>query len=445
MRTDLEAFKKAAAALNALESYMEIQTKEVGALAGFDLVIKDNINVLGTKTTASSHILANYESVVNATVIDKLLDAGARLLGKSSMDELGMGGTNETSKSGPVLNARDHSRIAGGSSGGSAALVGAGVIRGALGTDTGDSVRKPASYNGIVGLKPTYGLVSRYGVIPYASSMDHVGIFAQNVADAALVLETISGFDAKDMTTSQAESIAYSKHLDGDLSGRRIGVFKSVMDTMENADAIAQFNAFVRACEAKGAVIVEKTMDTALLNAIFPVYQIIANAEASSNHASLDGIRFGVSEPGDTLEEIMIHSRTKGFGYQVRKRHIYGMYALRHMDLFIKAKQVRRVIVDAYAALFDDVDVLVSLAIDHGAPKVGEPYASPHDAHALVAENYMAISNFSGFPSITIPLGHVEGLPIGMNINAPAHQDATLLSVSHQFETVVKEGTWDVI
>lgn len=426
--------------LNAVVSTIDVKTGN-GKLDGFTIALKDNFNLKDTYTTASCGYLQNHYSIYTATSVQKLLDEGVRILYKTSMDELGMGGTNLSAYTGPVLNPYDLNRISGGSSGGSAALVGAGIVKAATGSDTGDSVRKPAAYCGCVGFKPTYGRISRYGVIPYASSLDHVGIFAQNVKDAALLLEVMAGPDGYDMTAMMDVVPNYSELLNVDLKGKRIGIFKSVNDSYTNKKVINAFESFKKELEAKGAILVDKTMDLDLLRAILPTYYMISNAEAVANHANLDGVRYGQSIPGESLEEMMTNTRSAGFSSNIKKRFVLGAYSLNNenqQEVFEKAKKVRRLIVETYAKLYEDIDVLVKLATGSIAPTVEQAQKIPplNDEY-LIGENHMVIDNFSGYPSITIPLGLVDDMPIGINISAPAKQDSVVLGYADAFEKVI--------
>ncbi len=425
---------------SAIVEAISIQDKHEGKLKDWDIAVKDNIHVLDTHTTASSKMLENFVSVYQATVIDKLLDEGAHLTAKTSMDELAMGGSNRSALTGPVSNPYDETRISGGSSGGSAALVGAGKVRAALGTDTGDSIRKPAAYCGCVGLKPSYGRISRYGVIPYAPSLDHVGFFTQNVHDAALLLEVSAGRDDLDMTSSFEDVEQYSDFLKMDLEGQRIGVFKSVHDQIQNKEVLALYDDFAQKLEAKGAILVDKSMDMDLMRSILGTYVLIANAEATSSHANLDGVRFGLREEGEDLESLMRNSRGKGFGYEAKRRFILGAYAFKHGEdeiLFNKAKRVRRLLVDAYAALFDDIDVLISLAAPDVAPKIEVSEEIEWNDEELIANNYMALDNLSGFPSMTIPLGLLDSMPLGLNISARPFEEAALFAYASEFEKII--------
>ena len=418
-------------------------TKE-GKLSGVPVALKDNISTCGIRTTASSRILDNYVPVYDATIVKKLREAGADFVCKASMDELGMGGTNKNAYTGAVHNPYDLDRIPGGSSGGCAALVAAGCVPLAIGTDTGDSVRKPAAYCGVVGVKPTYGRISRYGIIPYASSLDHVGYFTTNVKDAALTLEVLAGRDDHDMTSSYEAVGEYSKLLNSDLTNKTIGVFKTVMDEVKNEELKAQFNTLVSKLEEKGAKIVEVEMPKEYMELIAPVYKTIANAEATANHSNLDGIRFGVREDGEDMEAIMTNSRTKGFGPLIRRRFVIGSYGLFEANqerIFRKAQKVRRVVVDAMNECFKEYDAIVAPASGNIAPFINkdedqDQLSNQLSDENLIAENYMAMGNFSGYPSMTVPMGFEEGCPIGINITTPAWCESDMFNIGLAIENI---------
>ncbi|CAM3592579.1 amidase family protein [Erysipelothrix urinaevulpis] len=426
---------------NAIVEKLDIQTnKNDGKLHDWTFAIKDNVNLIGSKTTASSALLENHESIYNAHICDLLLAEGVHVTAKTSMDELAMGGTNRSALTGPVKNPYDPTRISGGSSGGSAALVASRDVRAAIGSDTGDSVRKPAAYCGIVGVKPSYGRISRYGVVPYASSLDHVAYFSQNVSDAALILEVLAGRDDRDMTSSYEPVDAYASLLDLDLKGKKIGVFKTVNDAVENKETQEAFNDVLNKLEEQGAILVEKTMDKALLRALLPTYLSIANAEASSNHSNLDGVRFGNAIAGENLDDLMKHTRGQ-LSLASKKRLIYG--ASMFLDegdeiLFNKAKRVRRLIVESYERLFDDIDVLLSIAAPNPAPKIEETQVKDlfSDEH-LIADNYMVIDNFSGYPSLTQPMGMSDSMPIGLNISAKPFAETTMFAYAKKIESLI--------
>lgn len=432
--------KKENERLNAIVSFVDPNEVTDGLISGWDIALKDNINMKDTLTTASCKLLSNHKSIYNAHVVDRLLDEGAVIVAKTSMDELGMGGTNLSAITGPVYNPYDITRISGGSSGGSAALVGAKAVRAALGSDTGDSVRKPAAYCGAVGVKPTYGRISRYGVIPYASSLDHVGYFTQNVADAACLLEVLAGRDDRDMTSSMEPVVSYSKLLDMDLEGKRIGIFKTVEDAIENEAIKASFVQFKEKLEAQGAILVEKSIEKTLMRTMLPVYSVISNSEAVANHANLDGVRFGLSQEGDSLEEIMKNTRTNGFSSLIKRRFIFGAFALddaNQKEVFDQAKKVRRLLVNAYASCFEDVDIMVTLASGTVAPKVENQLMDELSDAYLIGENHMVINNFSGYPSMTLPLDLVDGLPVGINISTQPFTEAKMFAYGQEFESLI--------
>lgn len=431
--------------LNAVVSFVDVESQvekaidKTGPLAGMPVILKDNVLYKGVRATASSYILDNYIATYDATVVSKFKDAGAIIVAKSSLDELGMGGSNITSFTGPVHNPYDVTRIAGGSSGGSAALVASGAVDLAIGTDTGDSIRKPAAFCGIVGFKPTYGRISRYGVIPYASSLDHVGYFTREVRLAAEALILLSGRDDKDMTSisSPLEDVVAS--LEDSLANKRIGIFKNVLDAIDDEDTKKMFFDLMEAAKKQGATVVDISMHSDLVKAVLPTYYIIANCEATANHSNLDGIRFGIREDGESLEEIMTNTRTKGFGPLIRKRFVIGSYGLmdENQELLLKkAQRVRRKLVEATEKMFDSLDVIVAPASSHVAPKLNDPSIDQLSDKYLVAENYMVLGNFTGYPSITIPMGMKNHLPLGINLLSKAYDEKTLLQVAYQLEAL---------
>lgn len=435
--------------LNAMVSFIE-PSEQVAALKDIDsqhpfygvpVILKDLVNMKGTVTSGSSMILENYVSPYDATITQKLRANGAIIIGKASCDTFGMGGTNMTAATGPVMNPYDLSRMSGGSSGGSAVLVASGVVPMAIGTDTGDSIRKPASYCGIVGMKPSYGRISRYGVIPYASSLDHVGFFTTTVKDAAITLEVLAGRDDHDMTTSHMPVEPYAQLLQGDLKGKRIGILKNVIDSISNLSTLKEFKSLCAQLEAKGAHCIEIELNEDLMHAFLPTYYIIANAEATANHSNLDGLRFGVQKAGDDVEAIMSASRTAGFGKLLRKRFVIGSYALfieNQEKVFRKAQKVRRLIVEDLKHALSQCDVLMAPASSQGAPRLDDQSADQLSSEYLIAENFMALGNFSGYPSITIPFTQVDGLPVGVNLTAAAFEEATLLDIAYGIEQVTQ-------
>lgn len=444
-----EALNKAKALqplLNAVVTFVDPQSqldqladKLETPMHGVPVVLKDNVCTRGIRTTASSKILDNYVPFYNAHIVDKLQQAGAIVIAKASMDELAMGGTNLTAASGPVYNPYDRSRMAGGSSGGSAALVAAGVVPFAIGSDTGDSVRKPASFCGVLGMKPTYGRISRYGIIPYSSSLDHVGYFTRSALDAAQALKILAGRDDRDMTSSDREVPDYAAALNSDLRGRRVAVLGNVMEAIDNPQVKALFEQSVEALKQRGAEVRVVYLNEDLMKAILPAYYLIANCEATANHSNLDGIRFGVQQPGDSMEEVMIRSRTEGFGSLIRKRFVIGSYGLfveNQEKLFRQAQRVRRLIVEDVTRAMQDFDILIAPASGDVAPKLDDDSRDQLSDGVLIAENHMIIGNFTGWPSCTVPMGMIDGLPVGLNMTSHAWDEQSLFDFAAAMEEI---------
>ena len=441
----LEKAKKLQPELNDVITFVDPQEQldnlpETGLMRGVPIALKDNVCTKGILTTAASNILKNYVPVYDAEIVTKLKNAGAVCIAKSSMDELAMGGTNLTANIGPAHNPYDVTRITGGSSGGSAALVASGVVPMAIGSDTGDSVRKPASYCGVVGVKPTYGRISRYGVIPYASSLDHVGYFTRSIEDACISLEVLAGRDDRDMTSSNREVPKYSALLNSDMHGKKIAILSNVVDSIKNKETMKLFNDLMEELKKRGAVVEEYTFDEALMRAILPTYYLIANCEATSNHSNLDGIRFGVRKEGADMAEIMTNTRTEGFGPLIRRRFVIGSYGLFEENqerLFRKAQKVRRLIVDAMRECLKDYDCIIAPASGSIAPHIEGDYNEDQlSEDYLISENYMAMANFSGYPSMTVPMGFIEGCPIGVNLTTRAFDEETMFDIGKAIEEI---------
>ncbi len=404
---------------------------------GIAIALKDNVSTKGVLTTASCKILDNYVPVYNATIVDKLEANGFVTVCKASMDELAMGGTNLTALTGPVKNPYDLTRISGGSSGGSAVLVASGAISCAIGSDTGDSIRKPASFCGVVGVKPTYGRISRYGIIPYASSLDHVGYFTTCVDDATKLLEVLAGRDDKDMTSSCLPVPNYSKLCNGDVKDKKILVFKNVVDAISNEDVKKCFSKVIDNLKQDGAIVKEVYFNETLMKAILPTYYIIANAEATANHSNLDGINFGQRVDGGSIEEIMINSRSVGFGPWIKKRFIIGSYALfeENQDRILKkAHKIRRLIVDEVMKELKEADILIAPAAPGIAPKIEGTSTDELSEEYLVADNHMVIENFAGLPSLTLPMGFVDNMPVGVNVSANPFKEDVMFNVAKAIE-----------
>ncbi|MCH4207011.1 MAG: aspartyl/glutamyl-tRNA amidotransferase subunit A [Solobacterium sp.] len=413
---------------------------ENGLMRGVPIGIKDNVNTKGILTTAGSAILANYVPIYNAAIVDKLKDAGAVCIAKTSMDELAMGGTNLTCFKGPAYNPWDVKRMTGGSSGGSAAMVAAGTVAMAIGSDTGDSVRKPAAFCGVVGVKPTYGRISRYGVVPYASSLDHVGYFTRSVKDACISLQVLAGRDDRDMTSSYRPVPDYLAELNSDLHGKKIAVIGNVVENLGNQDTLKMFNDLMDQLKSRGAEVDVYQFDEDLMKAILPTYYLIANCEATSNDSNLDGVRFGMRQDGADMKEIMTNTRTKGFGPLIRRRFVIGSYGLFQENqerLFRKAQKVRRLVVDAMMECFKSYDCLIAPASGDIAPLIDEKQDQDQlSEDYLVAENYMAMGNFSGCPSMTVPMGFEQGCPLGVNLTCRAFEESTMFGIARAIEEI---------
>lgn len=408
---------------------------ELPVLAGIPLALKDNMNLVGYPTTASSKILENFVSPFNATVTQKLLDNLIPIIGKANLDEFAMGSSTENSAFQKTYNPWDLKRVPGGSSGGSAASVAACEATISLGSDTGGSIRLPASFCGIIGMKPTYGRVSRYGLIAFASSLDQIGPFARCVEDAAMLLEVISGHDPKDSTSLDLPVEKYSTLLKEDLKGLKVGVIKELLAEGVTADVKNAILAAIDTYKNLGAEIVEVSLP--YLKYSIGIYYILATAEASSNLARFDGVKYGYrAKDTKTLMEMYTKTRAEGFGPEVKRRIMLGTYALSsgYYDAYYKkAQQLRALVTADFEKVFEKVDLLVSPTCPNTAFEMG---ARAEDPLAMYLTDIATISaNLAGIPGISIPAGFdSEGMPIGLQIMAPKLQEAKLLNASYMFE-----------
>lgn len=420
-----------------------VKTPTSSVLSNIPYVLKDNFSTKGILTTASSNALKNYIPPYNATVYERLENAGAILLAKTVLDEFGMGGTGTTGHTGVVKNPWNVEHIAGGSSAGSAASVADGVVPFALGSDTGDSVRKPAAYCGIVGYKPTYGMISRYGLIPFASSLDHVGVLTKYVADAAIVANEIKGLDSHDMTSWDSSKIDLVKDLEKEISGKKLFYIEEIVD-MENYEnpseelktILREFQNVLKTLEDMGVTVEKKSIAKELLQTIPSVYTCISSAEATSNLSNLTGIIFGPRGKGKTIEEIIIDHRTNGFSPLIKRRLVIGSYVLQKENqekYFENAQRIRNKIVTIMREFFKEYDACILPCSASVAPKITEA-KDQMKKELAVLENHMVIGNFGGFPSITIPSGFVGNMPIGINITADQKEDAKLLNIAYKLE-----------
>ena len=410
--------------------------ERVGPLAGVPVAVKDNLCTEGIPTTASSKILEGWKPPYDATVVKKLKEAGATIVGKTNLDEFAMGSSTENSAFGPTRNPHDLSCVPGGSSGGSAAAVAAGFAPIAIGSDTGGSIRQPASLCGVVGVKPTYGGVSRYGLLAFASSLDQVGPFATSVKDAAIVHEVIGGYDPLDSTSIKQTSNSFLEVLDKDISTLKVGVISELMGGIDGItrEVIEQANKAVSVLSAAGAQVEEISLPAALY--CLSAYYLIAPAEASSNLSRYDGVRYGLRIDGANLNEMNVNTRTEGFGDEVKRRIMLGTYALSagYYDAYYgKALKVRRLLAENFAALYKEYDVLLSPTSPCTAFKLGEKVSDPMTMY--VNDVCTIPSNLVGHPAISIPFGHgQDGMPIGVQILAPPMKEPVMYQVAHTLE-----------
>ena len=394
--------------------------KDPGPLAGVPVALKDNLCTQGVATTCSSRILEGWAPPYNATVVERLLDAGAVIVGKTNMDEFAMGSSTENSAFGPTRNPRDTSRVPGGSSGGSAAAVAAGFAPVALGSDTGGSIRQPAALCGVVGVKPTYGLVSRYGLVAFASSLDQIGPFTTTVADAAAVLDVIGGPDARDSTSiSEPQPSVFDMLTDG-VDGLRVGVLTELSGNGIAPDVAAQLQAAVSTLESAGARVAEASVPAAIYG--LSAYYLIAPAEASSNLARYDGVRYGLRVDGPSTPDMNTATRSAGFGDEVKRRIMIGTYALSagYYDAYYgKAQKVRTLIINDFASVWEQFDLLVSPTSPTTAFPLGERTADPM---AMYMSDVCTVPvNLTGQAAMSVPYGvGDDGLPVGVQIMAPA-------------------------
>ncbi len=417
----------------AVEQAKEIDSKgHQGPLAGVPIAIKDNISVQGMQNCCGSKILEGYVPPFNAHVIEELQAAGAVILGKTNMDEFAMGSSTETSHYGPTLNPWDLERVPGGSSGGSAAVVAGGEAPFALGSDTGGSVRCPAAFCGIVGLKPTYGSVSRYGVVAYANSLEQVGPLANNVSDIAALMDVIGGYDSRD-STSIDRKIPYQEALKDDIKGLKIGIPKEFFGEGINPDVEKAVWDSIHRCEDLGASWEEVSMPN--IPYALASYYIIAMSEASSNLARFDGTRYGYREKGENWHSMISKTRAEGFGVEAKRRIFLGTYALSagyHDKYYLKALKVRTLIKQDFDKALSKTDVLMAPTMPNPAFKIGEKIEDPLTLY-LSDVNTCPI-NLAGVPSISVPCGFTDGLPIGLQVIGKPFDEVSILQAAYAFE-----------
>ena len=416
-------------------------------LSGIPYGIKDNYSTKDILSTGSSNTLKDYVPFFDATAVANLKKHGAVAVNKTALDEFGMGGTGTTAHTGVIRNPWDTKRMCAGSSSGSAAAVAAGVYPYALGSDTGDSIRKPAAFCGIVGYKPTYGMISRYGLFPFASSLDTCGVLTRSVKDAAIVVDAMKGIDKNDQTSWDSSNIHLYASIDGNVKGKKLFYIKEIVDIKNYPDASNElkrhleiFNEALNKLRDIGVSIEEVSFDQELLKAIPSVYVCLSCAEATSNMSNLTGIIFGPRGYGDSFEKLAKDHRTKGFSPLIKRRFVIGSYILQKENqerYFVNAQRVRRLIVDKMKQLFASYDALI-LPVSAGvAPYIDGSKDELTSNNTAILEEHLQIGNFGGFPSITIPDGFIDGLPVGINITGNCKMDENVLNIAYALESTM--------
>ena len=434
---------------NAFVTIMDDAKVEVNdnLLSGIPYGIKDNYSTKGILSTGSSNTLKDYVPFFDATAVANLKKNGAVGIAKTALDEFGMGGTGLTAHTGIIKNPWDTTRICGGSSAGSACSVAYGVYPYALGSDTGDSIRKPAGYCGIVGYKPTYGMISRFGLFPFASSLDTCGVLTRSVEDAAIVVDGMKGIDENDQTSWNSSNINLYNDLSKDVKGKKLFYIKEITDISNYPHASNELKVhlenYQKALEKLrniGVTVEEVSIDKNLLSVIPGVYVCISCAEATSNMSNLTGISFGPRGNGENVMDMIKDYRTKGFSPLIKRRFVIGSYVLQKENqerYFLNACRVRRLIVDKFKSLFKEYDGFI-LPVGSGvAPLIEGLNEKVDDDELAILENHLQIGNFGGFPSITIPNGFINGLPVGINITGNCYDDQTVLNLAYALEDLM--------
>ena len=435
---DINAFitlNKAEAVKRAKEVQEQIKEGTLsGKLAGVPIAIKDNICTKGIRTTCASRMLENFVPMYSAEIVDRLEKEGAIVIGKTNMDEFAFGSTNETSYYGVVKNPMNKEHVPGGSSGGSAAAVAAREAYIALGSDTGGSIRQPAAYCGLVGLKPTYGRVSRYGLVAFASSLDQIGPITKDVSDCAAIMEIISGHDSKDSTSSKNEDTEYMSALVDDVKGMKVGIPRDYLNSELASDVKNAIFEAAKVLEKKGAIIEE--FDLGLVEYAVPVYQTISSAEASSNLERYDGVKYGYRTKDYTgLHNMYKKTRSEGLGKEAKRRIMLGAFVLSegyYEDYYLQALKVKGLIKKAFDTAFESYDVILAPVAPTTAPKLGE---STDPLKMYLSDIYTVSVNLAGIPAMSIPFGTNEkGLPIGIQLIANSFEEKKLIQVAYTVE-----------
>jgi len=403
-------------------------------LLGVPVALKDNICTAGVRTTAGSRVLENYVPPYSAAVVERLTAAGAVIVGKTNCDEFAMGSSTEHSAFGPTRNPWDETRIPGGSSGGSAVAVAGGMVPLSLGSETGGSIRQPSALCGVLGLKPTYGRVSRFGLIAFGSSLDQIGPFARSARDMAVLMRVLAGRDARDSTSAGAEVPDYGRRLDGDLAGLRVGIPRALIGDGVEAPVREAFERGIGELQEAGAVTREIELPHAAL--AIPVYYLVANAEASSNLARFDGVRYGTRAEAPSVIEMYYRTRAR-FGAEVKRRIMIGTFVLSagyYEAYYLKAQKVRALIRQDYDRAFADVDLVALPTTPTTAFKLGERLDDPLQMY--LSDVFTAAANLAGLPAISVPVGLGPGrLPIGLQLTGRAFDEETLLRAAHAIES----------
>lgn len=442
-----EVQKKCNAFVTIIEDAEEVLVTD-NLLSGIPYGIKDNYSTKGILSTGSSNTLKDYVPFFDATAVAKLKKCGAVAVNKTALDELGMGGTGTTANTGVIKNPWDVKRMCAGSSAGSAAAVASGVYPYALGSDTGDSIRKPAAFCGIVGYKPTYGMISRYGLFAFASSLDHCGVLTRSVEDAAIVVDAMKGLDKRDLTTWDSSNIHLYEALHKEVKGKKLFYIKELaeIDNYPNASDelkkhIEIFHKTLDTFKQCGVEIDAVSIDKNLLNAVPSVYACLSCAEATSNMSNLTGIIFGPRGDGEKINEIMKDHRTKGFSPLIKRRFVIGSYVLQKENqdkYYWNAARVRRLIVDRFKELFKEYDAFIMPVSTGVAPYLdGSKKDEITNSDTAALEDYLQIGNFGGFPSITIPNGFIDHLPVGINITGNCYDDENVLNMAYALESTM--------
>ncbi len=415
-------------------------------LSGIPYGVKDNYSTKGILTTGSSNTLKDYIPFYDATAIQNLKNNGAVIVNKTAMDEFGMGGTGTTCHTGNVLNPWDRTRMCAGSSAGTACAVAAGVYPYALGSDTGDSIRKPAAYCGIVGYKPTYGLISRYGLFPFASSLDTCGCLTRSVEDAAIVVDAMKGKDINDMTSYDSSNINLYDNLSKEVKNKKLFYIKELIEeenyTNPNEELKQHLKIFketINKCNELGMKVEGVSIDKKILNALPSVYVVLSCAEATSNLSNLTGFIFGPQGSGNNYIEMMKDHRTKGFSSLIKRRFIIGSYVLQKENqerYFVNAQRVRRLIVDIINNYFKKYDAMI-MPVGIGPAKHIDNSLDMINEDTSTLDEFLQVGNFGGYPSITIPNGFINGLPVGVNITSACYKDQEALNIAYALESTM--------